>query len=34
VSSRLTSASDHDATVAKPAPVPGHVPAPTPTAGD
>jgi hydrophobic/amphiphilic exporter-1 (mainly G- bacteria), HAE1 family len=34
VSSRLTSASDHDAAVATPSPAPGRVPTPTPTAGD
>ena len=34
VSARLTSASDHDAAVATPAPTPGRVPEPTPAAGD
>jgi len=34
VGSRLTSASDHDAGIVTPTPVPGRSPAPTPTAGD
>ena len=34
VGARLTSASDHDAAVATPTPLPGRSPAPSPTAGD